>query len=136
MDVEFFVYQQRILGEQELEAQRTLTVSLAKYDDLKDESDKLWLRVYETQSRFWAEMAQPHPSLGKLGDLGLLLEQHTAACAANFEQQLTLCPQSVQSMRRYAQFLSEVCAAACILSCCGHPDDYDVVVCACARQPM
>ena len=54
-------------------------------------------------------MVTPHPSLGRLSEIGHKLESQTAICIANFEEQLSLCPHSAQSMRRFAQFLTEVC---------------------------
>ena len=48
------------------------------------------------------------PSLARLNDLGMAIENAIVKCEAYFEKQLILSPNSIQTMRKYAQFLLEV----------------------------
>lgn len=60
------------------------------------------------QNEFWVEMLKPEPSLSRLNEIGDAVKTYTALCETCFQKQLSLSPNSVQTLRRYAQFLLEV----------------------------
>ena len=53
-------------------------------------------------------MSKPQPSLARLNGISIALEGLSSACEACFKKQLVLCPTSVQTLRRYSQFMSDV----------------------------
>jgi hypothetical protein len=67
------------------------------------------------QAEFWSELSIDHPSAQKLHKIGQCIEQDLMQTDKTFLKMLHLNMNSVQTMRRYAYFLAEVWAAACIL---------------------
>lgn len=66
-------------------------------------------------------MASHLPAVGKLTDLGTRLDALITEIQSKFEDQIALCPNSVQVHRRYAQFLIEVRGHDVILQiACGY----------------
>ena len=68
---------------------------------------------------FWAEIQKPSPSVSRLVDIGTIIDMYATQCEALFVQQLTISPNSIQTIRRYAEFLLEVsrrCSAVSILN--------------------
>ena len=61
------------------------------------------------QSEFWQELLKPVPSLARLHEAGSAIQRAIAQSDSCFKKQLALSANSVQTMRRYAQFLDEVC---------------------------
>lgn len=48
------------------------------------------------------------PSVARLNKIGMAVEESVSKCEACFQKQLSLSPNSVQTLRRYAQFLLEI----------------------------
>lgn len=48
------------------------------------------------------------PSVARLNKIGMAVEDSVSKCEACFQKQLSLSPNSVQTLRRYAQFLLEI----------------------------
>ena len=72
------------------------------------------LAAREHQAEFWAELCMHAPSLKRLDTIGLSIERAMSSAEASFKRLLRLNPNSVPVMRRYAQFLAEVCGRACV----------------------
>ena len=53
-------------------------------------------------------MNKARPSLARLSEIGVDCENLNRQCDTSFQRQLALCPNSVQTLRRYAGFLLEV----------------------------
>ena len=60
------------------------------------------------QVEFWSELSSDHPSSQKLHSIGQSIEQELLQTDKTFLKMLSLNPNSVQTMRRYAYFLDEV----------------------------
>ncbi len=61
------------------------------------------------QAEFWKEMCHHQPSLMRLDSIGCEYDACIKKSEACFAQMFRLSPQSVTIMRKYAQFLLEVC---------------------------
>lgn len=78
------------------------------------------------QMEFWTEMQKPSPSVARLIELGMQLDHDATQREELISQQLAISPNSIQTIRRYAQFLLEVregsdfkaAWAVLSLSCC------------------
>ena len=75
---------------------------------LRNECDELLLEVKEKQADFWTEMSKSQPAVAVLNSIGLEIETLSVKCEDNFQKQILLAPNSVQTLRNYAQFLMEV----------------------------
>jgi hypothetical protein len=90
--------------------QNSLSVALmrVRYEELRMECDELCVKARETQVEFWTEMAKPQPLLTRLHAVGTALEALAAQVESCYQRQLAVSPNSIQTLRRYAAFLSEV----------------------------
>ncbi len=57
----------------------------------------------------WAELMSRTASASKLESTGGIIAENLQQADQRFQQMLALHPNSVQTLRRYAQFLDEVC---------------------------
>ena len=69
-------------------------------------------------------MSRSEPRLSRLNAIGIAIEDIVRKCDASFQKQLDLCPNSIQTLRRYAQFQVEVsrrvaglCGCDCVFVC-------------------
>jgi hypothetical protein len=61
------------------------------------------------QNELWQEVVKPVPSVARLSQLGLEIQASLMDADKCFGKQLTVNSNSIQTMRRYSQFLHEVC---------------------------
>ncbi len=61
-----------------------------------------------SQNELWQEVIKPLPSVGRLCNLGQEIQADMANASQCFAKQLAVNPNSIQTMRRYSQYLLEV----------------------------
>jgi hypothetical protein len=79
-----------------------------EFEALLGQSRAAVSRLRHLMLQFWSTLAERHPSLSALQDVGLQINEGIAGADAVFRQLLALCPNSPSVMRAYAEFLAEV----------------------------
>ena len=82
--------------------------SHVKFDLIRSQTNRLVLSAREQQAAFWAEMTHKSPSLKLLDKIGSDIGKHMRQANDNFQRLLKINPNSVSTLRSYAEFLAEV----------------------------
>ena len=112
-DVAFFVFQRRRELKLEEKAGRipgTMSIEAhIKFDACKARVDRQVLSAREHQAEFWMELMARKPSLARLDTIGSTIHKWIVEADESFQTLLRLNPTSVAAMRKYSEFLHEVC---------------------------
>ena len=109
-DVSFFLFQRRMQAKAVDARSEVMSVlQRVKFEELRDDGEKLCLKAREMQTEFWTEVLKPVPSMSRMNSVGCKIEECIVKCEQCFRMQLQMNPNSIQTIRRYAQFLLEVC---------------------------
>ncbi len=87
---------------------QAVTCYLAYQKNLK-EARHLHLKTLRFQSEFWRELLQPQTNLVKLHAIGEAVHHYSSLALKNYKRVYQLNSKSVEGLRLYGSFLSQVC---------------------------
>ena len=121
-DVAFFVYQRRReirLADKAKNGSSMSVEAHVKFTRLRQETERQVLNARYYTAQLWSELTNVSPSLSTMDEIACKIEKATSTAIAGYQRMLRMNPNSVATMRRYAEFLKEVLFPFCeLLACC------------------
>ena len=121
-DVAFFMYQRRReirLADKAKNGSSMSVEAHVKFTRLRQETERQVLNARYYTAQLWSELTNVSPSLSTMDEIACKIEKATSTAIAGYQRMLRMNPNSVATMRRYAEFLKEVLFPFCeLLACC------------------